>query len=139
MKKSAISLSLLLLAAGVSGTAWAQSDPARGSEAAGTPTPPPQAQAQQQAQLPDSSDISDQDVTQFTEAQKKVQDIKAEYRQKAQAQSQEPRKAMEVQREAQQKMLKAVKDTGMDVQKYNQIAQVAQYDTDLRKRIQQQQ
>ena len=43
---------------------------------------------------------------------------------------------MDVQREAQQEMVKAVKETGLDVRKYNQIAQLAQYDTDLRERIQ---
>ena len=33
-------------------------------------------------------------------------------------------------------MVQAVKDSGLEVRKYNQIAQLAQYDTDLRERIQ---
>ncbi|MEP4370948.1 MAG: DUF4168 domain-containing protein, partial [Alloalcanivorax venustensis] len=86
--------------------------------------------------LGDASDISDDEVKKFADAQAKVEEVKGEYQSQVQAASEDPEKAMEVQREAQQEMVKAVKDTGLDVRKYNQIAQLAQYDTDLRERIQ---
>jgi predicted ATPase with chaperone activity len=72
----------------------------------------------------------------IAEAQAKVEEVKGEYQSQVQAASEDPQKAMDVQREAQQEMVKAVKETGLDVRKYNQIAQLAQYDTDLRERIQ---
>lgn len=71
----------------------------------------------------------------FADAQAKVEQVKGEYQSRVRAASEDPEKAMEVQREAQQKMVKAVKNTGLDVRKYNQIAQLAPYNSDLRERI----
>ena len=42
---------------------------------------------------------------------------------------------MKVQKEAQEKMVEAVKDSGLELSTYNQIAQLAQYDADFRTRI----
>ena len=131
MKKPLMSLSALLLAAGVTGAAFAQQ---------GTPQQQGQQGAAQQGQpnpaLGDASDITDEEVKKFADAQAKVEQVKGEYQSQVQAASEDPQKAMDVQREAQQEMVKAVKETGLDVRKYNQIAQLAQYDTDLRERIQ---
>jgi len=139
MKKPLMSLSALLLAAGVTGAAFAQQGAAQQPGAAQPGQQPPAQQAPQSQPNPalgDASDISEEEVQQFAEAQGKVEEIKGQYRDKVQAASEEPEKAMEVQREAQQEMVKAVKDTGLEVRKYNQIAQLAQYDTELRERIQ---
>ncbi len=93
-------------------------------------------QGQRNPALGDACGITEQEVQKFADAQGKVEQIKGQYQGKVKAAAEDPEKAMEVQREAQQEMVKAVKDTGLDVRKYNQIAQLAQYDTDLRERIQ---
>ena len=67
-----------------------------------------------------------------------MEEIKGEYRTKVQENSDQPEQAMEMQREAQQEMVQAVKDSGLEVRKYNQIAQLAQYDSGLRERIEEQ-
>ena len=43
---------------------------------------------------------------------------------------------MEVQQEAQQKMVEAVQDNGLELEKYNQIVRLAQYDADFRASLQ---
>lgn len=135
MKKPALSLSALLLAAGLSGTVAAQQPPQ--SQQQGATDQPPTAETPRPAQpaLGESSDISDDEVARFADAQQKVEEIKGQYRVKVQENTEQPQQAMEVQREAQQKMVQAVKDTGLEVRKYNQIAQLAQYDAGLRERI----
>lgn len=136
MKKRALTLSALLLAA--SGAALAQNAPAERQAPDAPPSQAPNQQApaqQQQAPMPKSADIADKDVEKFADAQSKVEDIKGKYQEKVQANAQEPEKAMEIQQQAQQEMVQAVKDAGLDVRKYNEIAQLSQYDTDLRKRI----
>ncbi len=131
MKKRVLSLSALFLAAGLSGAALAQQN-AAGQQ------PPPQAPQTAQPALGEASDISDNEVQQFADAQQKVEEIKGEYRTKVQENSDQPEQAMEMQREAQQEMVQAVKDSGLEVRKYNQIAQLAQYDSGLRERIEEQ-
>ena len=135
MKKPLMSLSALFLAAGVTGAAFAQqgAPQQQGQQGAAQQGQPP---GQPNPALGDASDITDEEVKKFADAQAKVEQVKGEYQSQVQAASEDPEKAMEVQREAQQEMVKAVKDTGLDVRKYNQIAQLAQYDTDLRERIQ---
>lgn len=131
MKKRVLPLSALFLAAGLSGAALAQQN-AAGQQ------PPPQAPQTAQPALGEASDISDNEVQQFADAQQKVEEIKGEYRTKVQENSDQPEQAMEMQREAQQEMVQAVKDSGLEVRKYNQIAQLAQYDSGLRERIEEQ-
>ena len=141
MKKPLMSLSALFLAAGLTGAAFAQQGAPQqqgqqGAAQQGQPPAQQSPQGQPNPALGDASDITDEEVKKFADAQAKVEQVKGEYQSQVQAASENPEKAMEVQREAQQKMVKAVKDTGLDVRKYNQIAQLAQYDTDLRERIQ---
>jgi|TARA_B100000965_G_C19113357_1_gene550032 hypothetical protein len=131
MKKRVLSLSALFLAAGLSGAALAQQNAAGQQQ-------PPQAPRTAQPALGEASDISDDEVQQFADAQQKVEEIKGEYRTKVQENSDQPEQAMEMQREAQQEMVQAVKDSGLEVRKYNQIAQLAQYDSGLRERIEEQ-
>lgn len=132
MKKHTLSLSALFLAAGLSGAAVAQQN------AAGEQPPPPKAPQTAQPALGDASDISDGEVQRFAAAQGKVEQIKDKYRSKVQEKTDKPEQAMEMQRQAQKEMVQAVKDSGLEVRKYNQIAQLAQYDSGLRERIQEQ-
>jgi len=122
-----------ILALSAAGSAWAQ---------AGAPeqtTPPAAAQPAQQAPMPQSSDFSDEDIAKFAQANQKVQDIQAEYTQKLQGSGGDQEETADIQQEAQEKMVEAVEDTGLGVEKYNQILQVAQVDPELVKRIQAQQ
>lgn len=136
MKKPLMSLSALLLAAGVTGAAFAQQGAPQQQGQQGQPPAQQAPQGQPNPALGDASDITEEEVKKFADAQAKVEEVKGQYQGQVQAASEDPEKAMEVQREAQQEMVKAVKETGLDVRKYNQIAQLAQYDTDLRERIQ---
>lgn len=86
--------------------------------------------------MPQSSDFSDADVAQFAQANQQVQDIQTEYTQKLQASGGDQEKTADLQQEAQEKMIRAVEDSGLGVEKYNQILQVAQADPELVKRIQ---
>ena len=118
-----------ILALSAAGGAWAQS---------GAPeqTTPDAEQPAQQAQMPQSSDFSDEEVAQFAQANQEVQDIQSEYTGKLQDAGGDQEKAADIQQEAQEKMVQAVEDSGLGVEKYNQILQVAQADPDLVKRIQ---
>ena len=62
--------------------------------------------------------------------------IQQKYSQKLKANQDKPKKAMEVQQEAQQKMVEAVEDNGLELKKYNQIVRLAQYDADFRASLQ---
>ena len=81
------------------------------------------------------SQISDAQLQSFVEAQTKVNEIQVEYSEKIQS-TQDPEKAQTLQSEAQDKMVKAVDEAGLDVQEYNQIAQQMSRDPALRERIQ---
>ena len=123
------------LALGTAGSAWAQA----GAPEQTTPpqtTPPQTTQPEPQAQMPQASDFSDEDVAKFAQANQQVQDIQAEYTQKLQASGGDQEKTASIQQEAQEKMVQAVEDSGLGVEKYNQILQAAQADPNLVKRIQ---
>lgn len=94
------------------------------------------AQGQQQYQPPAAQgQVSDAQLQNFVEAQTKVNEIQVEYSEKIQS-TQDPKKAQTLQSEAQDKMVKAVDEAGLDVQEYNQIAQQMSRDPALRERIQ---
>lgn len=120
-------VSVLALTLGVAGAGHAQPQPS------GPAQQPPA--ATQRPDLGDGSDIPDQELRKFAQAQSQVEEIKNEYRGEIQKHAQDADKAMEVQREAQQEMVEAVEDSGLDVRKYNQIAQLSQYDSRFRARI----
>lgn len=132
MKKCLVPLSALALALTFTSAAHAQQQPSGQPQGAPAQQQPP---AAQRPDLGDGSDISDQELRQFAEAQSQVEEIKNDYRGEIQKHAQDADKAMEVQREAQQEMVEAVQDSGLDVRKYNQIAQLAQYDSQFRARI----
>lgn len=88
--------------------------------------------AQQQAPAP--IEVSDEDVNNFVSAYMAVQGINQEYTQKLQNVD-DPEKATELQQEAQTKMQKAVSDTGLSISDYQQIANQAGQDEELRGKI----
>lgn len=129
MTRGLVSLPALLLALGASGPVWAQ-----GTAPAQT-APPAATQRAAPAQLPKASDFSEHDVDTFARVNKKVQAIRAEYTRKLQATGGDEQKTAEVQHEAEDKMVKAVDDSGLGVAKYNQIIHVAEADPAFAQRI----
>lgn len=129
MTRGHVSLSALLLALGASSPVWAQGQ-------APTQTAPPAATPRAaQGQLPRASDFSEHDIDTFAQVNKKVQAIRAQYTQKLQAAGGDEQKTAEIQHEAEDKMVKAVDDSGLGVTKYNQIIHVAEADPAFAQRI----
>ena len=90
---------------------------------------PGAAPAQQQQAAP----VSDGDLKKFVDASEDVAKIRDEFSQKLNnADDQE--KAQQLQQEAQDKMLDAVKKSGLDAMKYNEIATQIQADPQLQQR-----
>lgn len=113
----------LLAAAGLlfaAGTVSAQGEPPQGA-----PTTQPQAE---------SMDVSQDQVESFVDAYMAVQGINQEYTQKLQA-VEDPEQATELQQEAQTKMQEAVSDSGLSISEYQQIANQAGQDEELRNQI----
>ena len=86
--------------------------------------------------LPDASEFSDADLDAFIATQKEMAGIQQTYSRKLQASKDEPQKAMKVQQEAQQKMVEAVEENGLELERYNQIVRLAQHDADFRATLQ---
>ncbi|WP_341939186.1 DUF4168 domain-containing protein [Marinimicrobium sp. C2-29] len=103
--------------------------------AAGTATA--QGEAQQGASAPqqaESIDVSSEDVENFVDAYMAVQGINQEYTQKLQA-VEDPEKATELQQQAQTEMQEAVSESGLSISEYQQIANQASQDEELRGQI----
>ena len=97
------------------------------------------AQAQGQGSSPAGAqqapvEVSDADVENFVSAYMAVQGINQEYTQKLQNVD-DPEKATELQQEARTKTQKAVSDTGLSISEYQQIANQAGQDEELRGKI----
>lgn len=92
----------------------------------GQPAQPSPAQA---------GDISDSQVEKFAEAEEKVRSLSSKWQSKIEG-AQDQDAAMQHQQEANQEIVKAVKDSGLSVQEYNKIARAAQGDPELAERIQ---
>lgn len=80
-------------------------------------------------------DFQDKDLQKFAELQKPIQDIRNDYSKRLQS-TQKPEEAAELQKEATDKMVEVVKDAGLEVQTYNQIAVAMQSDPQLQAKIQ---
>ena len=119
MKKSLASISLSVLMTLASGAAFAQGE-------AQAPT------TQQTA--PQTVEISEAAVDKFIEVQQKVESIRGEYVELLQ-QAEDQQTAMEIQQEAQEKMVEKVQSSGMTVQQFNLIAQAAQQSPEIQQRI----
>lgn len=136
-----LKVAVISIAAGAMSVAYAQQAPQQGSGGGGgggaagggqqQQSAPPQAGGGQSS--PDL-DLSDSDVEKFAKAQNEVQSVREDYSGKLRN-VEDTEKAREIQAEMQEEMLQAVKDAGMDAQKYNQVSQAAMQDEELRKRI----
>ncbi len=62
--------------------------------------------------------------------------IQQKYARKLQAKQDKPQEAMEVRKEAQQALATAVKESGLEIKTYNQIARLAQSDQAFRSKLQ---
>ena len=87
-------------------------------------------QAQARAAAQQSIEVSDQQLEQFAEAQIEIAGIQQEFSGRLQA-VEDPDKARDIQREANQEMTTAVENAGLDVQSFNQIAMAIQNDPEL--------
>lgn len=109
-----------ILGFGATGAAVAQQQPAQ------------QQPAQQQA--PQAKDFDKAELESFVEAQAEVSDISQDYQQKMQN-ADNPEAQASMRQEANQEMVQAVNDAGLDPSTYNAIAQAAQSDPQLAQKI----
>lgn len=122
MKRMTALFSAALLSAGLmSATAHAQ-DPAAAPE-------------QPQAAAP-ATDFSDAQLQQFADASQEIAVISQEYTERLHA-AEDEASQQEVRVEANDKMVEAVEDSGLDVDTFNAIGQAIQQDPELMQRVQQ--
>ena len=95
-------------------------------------------QAAQQGAAPaqgqQAGPVSDSDLKSFVKANEDVAKVRDEFTQKLSEES-DQEKAQQLQMQAQEKMLEAVKDNDMDALTYNAIAARIQTDTELQERV----
>ncbi|PWV75314.1 DUF4168 domain-containing protein [Halomonas sp. A11-A] len=122
MKRMTALFSAALLSAGLmSATAHAQQDPAAAPE-------------QPQAAAP-AMDFTDEQLEQFAEVSQEIVVISQEYTERLQAAEDEAAQ-QEVQMEANDKMVEAVEEGGLDVDTFNAIGMAVQQDPELMQRVQ---
>ncbi len=122
---------LKTLAAAVCLTAFGAAAPSVMAQTTGADQSQP-APSQQRA----ASNISDGELEKFVEASEKVFEIRDEFTEKL-SDVKDPKKAQALQMEAQQEMMDAVADTGIEVPVYNEIATRLQTDAELQQRAKQ--
>lgn len=81
-----------------------------------------------------ADDFSDKDLENFATAQTEVEEIRSEYSDELSG-VEDTEKAQELQDKYADQMVKAIEDTGLDVQTYNDIAMAIQNDPDLQDKI----
>jgi GTP1/Obg family GTP-binding protein len=79
-------------------------------------------------------DVSDQQLQQFADAQMEIAGIQQEFSGRLQ-EVEDPEKARELQREANEEMTTAVEEAGLDVESFNQIAMAIQNDPELQQQL----
>lgn len=89
-----------------------------------------------QAQEPEMEtiDVSDQQLEQFADAQVEIASIQQDFSSRLQG-VEDPEKAQDLQRQANEEMTAAVEDAGLDVQTFNQIAMAIQSDPELQQKL----
>lgn len=97
-----------------------------------TPHSSPAAQSQGAAQA--AVNFQDQDLQKFAELQKPLQEIRTDYSQRLQS-TQKPEEAADLQKEATDKMVEVVKDSGLEVETYNEIAVALQSNPQLQAKV----
>ncbi len=122
MNRMTALFSAALLSAGLmTATAHAQQDPAAAPE-------------QPEAAAP-AMDFSDDQLQQFADISEEIVVISEEYTERLQSAEDEAAQ-QEVQMEANDKMVEAVEDGGLDVDTFNAIGQAVQQDPELMQRVQ---
>lgn len=91
-------------------------------------------QDMQQQSEPETIDVSDAQLEQFADAQTKIADIQQDFSTRLQ-EVEDPEKANELQRQANEEMTAAVEDAGLDVESFNQIAMAIQNDPELQQKL----
>lgn len=107
---------------------------AQAPEAATTPQQQQAAPGQQFEPGQQAGPVSDGDLKNFVKANEDVAKVRDEFTQKLNEES-DQQKAQQLQMQAQEKMLEAVKDNDMDALTYNAIAARIQTDTELQERV----
>jgi len=87
-----------------------------------------------QQQQPPQTDVSDQELSQFAEAQGQISSIQQDFSGRLQ-EVEDPEKAHELQVQANEEMTAAVEDAGLDVESFNNIAMAIQNDPELQQRL----
>ncbi|QOC23238.1 DUF4168 domain-containing protein [Wenzhouxiangella sp. AB-CW3] len=83
---------------------------------------------------PEQTDVSDQELQQFAEAQTEISSIQQDFSARLQGVD-DPEEAHELQVEANEKMTDAVEDAGLDVESFNRIAMAVQNDPELQEQL----
>lgn len=121
MQRMTALFSAALLSLGLAATAQAQQDSAANSE-------------QPQATAP-AQDFSDQQLQQFADASQEIAVISQEYTQQLQS-AEDEQAQQDVRQEANDEMVKAVQNSGLEVDTFNAIGQAIQQDPELMQRVQ---
>lgn len=124
MQRMTALFSAALLTAGLmsASVAFAQEDPAAAPEQ-------PQADAQAQ-------NFSDEQLQQFADASQEIAVISQEYTQRLQDAGEDKEAQQQVRMEANEKMVKVVEDSGLEVETFNSIGHAIQQDPELMQRVQ---
>lgn len=88
------------------------------------------------AQQQQGAEVSDADLEKYAKAETKVDSIREDFSEQLQG-ADDQEQAQQLQQQAQEEMISAVEDAGLDVTTYNQIASQVQMDDSLRERLQQ--
>lgn len=121
----------ILLAAlfGLSGAAIAQGQPPAGQDGA-----PPQGQPGAMEQQP-GAQVDPQTLDRFVDAFVAVQHIREDFAERLQEVTDES-EAQAMQQEAQQEMISAVEENGLNVEQYNEVAMALQSDPAMMQEVQ---
>jgi Domain of unknown function (DUF4168) len=95
--------------------------------------PPPEAR-QPAAPAAAAAPIAEAKIDKFADAYVAVQDIQSKAAQKLEGTT-DPAQAQQVRSSAETEMIQAVKQTGLEVEEFNQIVQAMAQDADLRTRV----
>ena len=93
--------------------------------------PPPQTY---QAPAAQAVNFSEQQVSQFADSYLDILEIQEEFTARLE-QAQEPEQAQQLQQEANEEMIQAIHDNGLDVQEYTELAQAMDTDPELRQQV----
>ncbi|MDW5378319.1 DUF4168 domain-containing protein [Halomonas sp. HP20-15] len=90
--------------------------------------------AQQQA-APTAQDFTDEQLQQFADASQEIAAISQDYTQRLQK-AEDQSKQQQIRKEANEKMVAVVEDSGLTVETFNAIGQAVQQDPELMKKVQ---